>query len=297
MDAKGLRVRNFFDIEAKTLLDRFRVFETLLPNIKTKGAAHRGEEGRYIEALLRSFLYKHSPEGLRAVSGFILCPSTKTGTGDLRRVQESNDRHSSQLDIIVYDFNSYPIFERYEEFCIVPPEGVIAIISVKKKLYNADINAEIFALKTASDLCQQDGRRGPMTALFSFSAEDKKDESLNSRLFKAIEVAHSGAFFDPMLNEASVIARTCVFKYRPEHGRNNSARYVSISCKAEPHIPLQRLLQSIFSVYYDKSRGWPKKRPGFVSFQKNLFRDAPELGLVTCSDLQNYVECSNLNKS
>ncbi len=285
---KGLRVRNFFDIEAKTLLDRFRVVETLLPNSKTKGAAHRGEEGRYIETLLRSFLNKHLPEGLRAVSGFILCPSTKTGVGDLRRVQGKDDRHSSQLDIIIYDFNFYPVFERFEEFCIVPPEGVVAIISVKKKLYNADIHAEVVALKAASDLCQTHGRRGPMTALFAFSAEDKNDESLNGRIFKAIKATHSGASFDPMLNEASVIARTCIFKFRPEHSRNGSVRYVSIPCAAEPHIPLQRLLQSIFSVYYDETRIGPKDRPGFVSFRKDTFRDAPELGLVACSDLDRW---------
>jgi len=127
---KGQRVRHFFEIEAQTLLARYRVIETLLPHARTRGAAHRGEEGRYIESLLWSFLNKHLPGNLRAVSGFILCPSTKTGVQNLNRVAEYPDRHSSQLDIIIYDFDAFPVFERFEEFCIVPPEGVVGVLSV-----------------------------------------------------------------------------------------------------------------------------------------------------------------------
>jgi uncharacterized protein DUF6602 len=164
---KGLRVREFFQIEAKTLLERYHTIETLLPHAKTRGAAHRGEEGRYIESLLRSFLNKHLPANLRAVSGFILCPSTKTGVQNVERVTEHHDRHSRQLDVIVYDFDAYPVFERFEEFCIVPPEGVVGVISVKKKLYNREIKNEIVALKEAADLCRHRHRRGPFTGLFA----------------------------------------------------------------------------------------------------------------------------------
>src|SRR5262245_14818361 len=113
---KGLRVRNFFELEARTLEENYKVIETLLPNPKTKGAAHRAEEGRFIESLIRSFLNRHLPANLRAVSGFILCPSTKTGISNVKRVQHFDDRHSTQLDVIVYDFDSYPVYERFEEF-------------------------------------------------------------------------------------------------------------------------------------------------------------------------------------
>ena len=40
---------------------------------------------------------------------------------------------------------------------------------------------------------------------------------LSSRIFDQIRKAHEGHSFDPMLNEASVMARTCVFKNRPGH--------------------------------------------------------------------------------
>jgi hypothetical protein len=275
---KGLRVREFFQIEAKTLFERYRVIETLLPHAKSKGASHRGEEGRYIESLLRSFLNKHLPGNLRAVSGFILCPSTKTGVQDLERVIEHQDRHSLQLDIIVYDFDAYPVFERYEEFCVVPPEGVVGVISVKKTLYNADIQNEIAALKAAADLCRQKDRRGPFTGLFAFSAQEKDDRRLNRRIFETLRKAHEGHTYDPMLNEASVMGRTCVFKNRPSS--EPSARYVGVDCRKEPHIPLQRLLQSMLSVYYDETRGSGKQRPGFVSFRKSTFAASPELGRI-----------------
>jgi len=282
---KGLRVRNFFEIEAKTLLDRYKVIETLLPNPITRGAAHRGEEGRFVETLLRAFLNKHLPANLQALSGFILCPSTKTGVQDLKRVTEHEDRHSSQLDVIVYDMDSYPVFERFEEFCIVPPEGVVGIISVKKKLYNAEIKAEIDTLKAAAQLCHESGRRGPFTAIFAFSAQARADANLNSRIFAAISDVHSKGSFDPMINEISVLARTCVFKTRPDNGPANRARYIAVDCAEEGHITLQRLLQSLMSVYYDESRTGNKTRPGFVSFRRNTFKDSPELGLVPVGDL------------
>lgn len=42
------------------------------------------------------------------------------------------DSHSTQLDILIYDSAKYPIFQRFGENVIVPPEGVAGIISVKR---------------------------------------------------------------------------------------------------------------------------------------------------------------------
>lgn len=279
---KGLRVRNFFEIEASALLNRYRVIETLLPHSSSAGAAHRGEEGRFIESLLRSFLNKHLPRNLKAVSGFILCPSTKTGVQDLQRVLSHPDRHSSQLDVIVYDMDSYPIFEQFEEFSIVPPEGVVGIISVKKTLYNKDIEGEISTLRNAAELCRSGDRRGPFTSLFAFKAEEKDDMKLNARVFEKIEKTHSGGCFDTMVNEVSVLARTCVFKNRIDRGPQGKARYVAVDCTKEEHIVLQRLLQSLMSVYYDDTR--TKSRPGFASFRKATFKDSPQIGLVSIGE-------------
>lgn len=288
--SKGLRVRNFFEIEAKALLDRFRVIETLLPHRRARGAAHRGEEGRFIESLLRTFLNKHLPGNLRAVSGFILSPATKTGVSNLKRVEGFDDRHSGQLDVIIYDFDGYPTFEKFEEFCIVPPEGVVGIISVKKTLYNRDIGAELTALKEARAICADGKRRGPFTALFAFGAGEKSNDRLDSKIFEAVRAEHANDAFDLMINEISVLGRTCVFKVRSEHSPPGKARYVGVNCRIEQHIPLQRLLQSLLSVYHDETRGALQPRPGFVSFAKGTFKKSPNLGLVDYCEADKRAE-------
>lgn len=187
---KGLRVQDFFELEARALLESYHVIATLIPNSKTRGAAHRGEEGRHIEALLRGFLNKHLPSQLRAVSGFILRPATKTGASDLRRVESEEDKHSSQLDIIVYDFASFPVYERFEEFAVVPPEGVVAVISVKKALYISQLNRELESLRSVVELCREKGRRAPFTSVFCFSSTNDNTEAY--RAFEEIERFHRG---------------------------------------------------------------------------------------------------------
>lgn len=278
---KGHRVRSFFEIEARTLQERYRVIETLLPNSHTKGSAHRGEEGRFIESLLRTVLNKHLPGNLQAVSGFVLCPATKTGVANTERVRNNQDRHSTQIDIIVYDFDSYPVYERYEEFCIVPPEGVIGLISVKKTLYLRDLNAELIALRGAAQLCSERDRRGPFTGVFGFSADENDHHRLNQKIFDSVKEEYNDTGdFDTMVNEVSVMEKTCVFKIRSSDSPENKSRYVGVDCRHEIHVPLQRLIQSLLSVYYDPTRGSTRERPGFVSFPKSTFRRSPILGEV-----------------
>lgn len=181
---KGERVRQFFNSETKALLALYRNIETLIPSTKKKGSGHVAEEGRYIESILRNFLNKHLPDDLKAYSGFILRPATKFGNHDRTRRKEEVDQHSQQLDIIVYDHKNYPVFESFEEFAIVPPEGVISIISVKKNLYENQIENEIKSLQHAAKLCHiktHDNRimRGPNTCLISFSNRVKPKKKVH----------------------------------------------------------------------------------------------------------------------
>lgn len=89
-----------------------------------------------------------------------------------------------------------------------------------------------------------------------------------------------------MINEVSVLGKTCAFKFRSGDVPPGKARYVGIDCRQEAHVPLQRLLQTILSVNYDRSRGATRERPGFVSFQKDTFRKSPKLGDVGYRTLQ-----------
>lgn len=280
---RGGRVQRFFELETNALLQRYRIVETLLPHSTAKGAAHRGEEGRHIEALLREFLNRHLPEDLRAVSGFIMRPSTKIGAEDLQRTELFDDEHSHQLDIIIYDFARFPVYERFEEIAIVPPEGVVAILSVKKTLTPDQLAPELRSLAHAVDLCRGDDCRAPFTALvgFNWGRGTRGKKKAPSICFQAIADVHAGDPFNRMVTEICVIAEFTAFKFREQDSdEKGHAKYVKVDAIMQTSVSLQRLLNSILSVFYDESRAKGCSRPGYVSFKKGTFGDAPLLGYV-----------------
>lgn len=282
--AKGERVRSFFNSESKALHALYRNIETLIPSAKRSGAAHTGEEGRYIEALVRSFLNKHLPKELEALSGFILRPAAKVGVADRSRRASEDDAHSSQLDIIVYDSANYPVYERFEEFAIVPPEGVVAIISVKKNLYKAQVEDELSKLSTAALLCRttnEDGvhRRGPGTSLLSFGnrLDPKKTfKDWAADVFNFIEETHKEHFFDQCVSSIICLDSFTVFKRRPnsETEFDNKATYIAFDHHNEDdwHFGLQFLLTGILAGHYHPTRN-REKRPGFTSFPSGRSHD------------------------
>lgn len=280
MLGKGTRIRQYFDIEALVLLKRFKIFETLLPAANRNGSTHSAEEGRFAESLLRDFLTRHLPEELKVFSGFILKPSTKTGTKNLERLTKVEDEQSSQIDIIIYDSSHYPIFEKFQEFAIVPPEGVVGIISVKKNLKISSLKDELIALKNAAKICFNPDQRGPHLGIFAFtSTENHKD--LGGSIFKQINKHLINSNFNFAVNEISVLDKGLIFKYRPEDSKPNTAKYVYLNTpevENQGHIVVQRMIQSIMSVYYDRNKKGYDQRPGYVSFEKGTFANASHKG-------------------
>jgi hypothetical protein len=283
---KGQRIREFFEAEAQALYNRYLVIQTLLPSEHGRGSAHRAEEGRHIESILRDFLNRHLPLEVRAFSGFIVRPSTKLGQKNYRRVRREEDRHSSQIDIIVYNIGRFPLYEQFEEFVVVPPEGVIAMISVKKTLRVDAMGHELSSLERACLLCEEPHRRAPYLGLFAFGADGVSTDKLGSSIFRQIKLQSSGKPYHTIVTEISVFDRLVAFKFRKEDSPKGTAKFVrvdaidNITRKLALNIPLQRMLQSILGVYYDPSRGPTVTRPGFVSFYKGQFNKAPVLGLV-----------------
>ena len=149
----GKRIQNYWSNEMQAMLDTYKQFQILIPAENRNGAAHNGEDGRYVETLIREYLKRYLPKDLEVLTGFILRPAVKTGLKNRSRKNEV-DSHSTQLDILIYDSAKYPIFQRFGENVIVPPEGVAGIISVKKNLHENDIVHEAQALKAASKLCR-----------------------------------------------------------------------------------------------------------------------------------------------
>lgn len=289
----GQRLQVFWNQEVKSLLAVYRQFETLLPNRKTEGAEHRGEDGRYVETLVRSYLQKYLPKDLEVLTGFILRPAVKLGDNDRSRSGEQ-DLHTTQLDIIVYDSGVYPVFQRMVDTVIVPPEGVVAVLSVKKTLRDAEISAECNALLEASKACrcdeknQEARRRGPFLALVATNSDlADKQEPKEKKLFEKLESLYgSNSVFDDMIGFVGDLSAWHIFKTRPPTKLTDEKRFaeymfVELSDK-ELHQGFQFILSGILSVYYDKTRRGVK-RPGYTAFAP---KPAKKLGKIAFSSLR-----------
>lgn len=287
----GKRLQNYWSNEVKALLETYRQFEILIPSNTDTGSAHKGEDGRFVEDLIREFLKKFLPSGLKCLTGFILRPAVTTGTNGYERYSES-DRNSRQLDIIVYDTSNYPIFQRFGNSVIVPPEGVIAIISVKKHLKSSDVKKECQALFDASKLCQtlrnnssQTNIRGPFLALVSVKSDKSvKTDDILSSIFSKIKSAYSeDTTYNDLIGYIGVLDDWSIFKDRP--GENpTEAKYLGFCHKDEEfHLGLQFILTGILSVFYDETRR-NIRRPGFTAFSHNRPFDK-FLGSIKCEGL------------
>ncbi|MDE5608655.1 MAG: hypothetical protein K2I64_06955 [Muribaculaceae bacterium] len=271
MDGKS--IQQYFQLEVQTILDAFKKFETLIPSPKGAGSHHNQEDGRFIEALLRDSLSRLLPKNLEVVSGFIVRPAVKTDKNGRNR-KSDEDCHSTQLDIIVYDRAKYPIFMQFGETVVVPPEGVIAIISVKKTLRKKNIVEELDALRNAARICMKGNEflRPPFLALVSIKHDlsvKKIADTLWLEMDKAYGRPDLGLAFDEMVGFIGALDSWSVFKTRPEK-KKTEAKYLYFDHLAlgsgNEHLGLQFLLTGILSVFYDKSRSEGTLRPGFTGF-------------------------------
>lgn len=288
----GKRIRNYWSNEVDALVKTYRQFETLIPSSDGAGAAHKGEDGRFVEDLLREYLSRYLPKSLEVLTGFILRPAVKTGESGRERANDS-DSHSRQLDIIVYDSELYPIFQRFGNSVIVPPEGVVGIISIKKNLYDKDIGDECKALYTAARLCEtirsnNDKIRGPFLALIGVHSNiQKKSDDVLEWIFRQIDEvyrAKSDLTFDQLIGFVGVLDGWSIFKRRPADNLSK-AHFVGFKHESEEsHLGLQFLLTGILSVFYDETRR-NIRRPGFTAFASGRQQDK-ELGSITCLKLR-----------
>lgn len=290
----GSRVRALLGADTKALLATYRQFEALLPATKGAGASHRGEDGRFVESLLRSYLRALLPEGLEVATGFVMRPAVKTGINGRERRGEK-DSNSRQLDILVFDSSNYPVFKRFEDTVVVPPEGVVAIISVKKRLQAAHIESECEALRLAAALCQcplPDGSpmRGPFLGIAAMSFDEPpKKMSVAQKIFEKMKKAYAPEplpTFDHTVGLIGTVEGVSVFKKRPvPAAAPTTAEYLWIEHRqGEDHWTLQLLLTGILSVYYDPTRN-RHRRPGFSGFEPGRAHDGV-LGTVDVSGLR-----------
>lgn len=285
----GKRVQKYWSNEMEALLDTYKQFQILVPASDREGSAHNGEDGRYVENLIREYLKKYLPKNLEVLTGFILRPAVKTGL-KLRYRKNEQDTHSTQLDIIVYDSSNYPIFQRFGDNVIVPPEGVVGIISVKKKMKDTDIKDETNALKEASKLCKcidnsGNAVRGPFLALVSMDSFEKKKETTEKWIFDKLTEVYSNKddWFDDLVGYIGSLNEWSIFKKRPI--KEEAAEYIYFKHKEEEqHLGFQYLLTGILSVYYDPTRHY-LTRPGYTGFPSGRDHDV-NLGKINVKGLR-----------
>jgi hypothetical protein len=290
----GKRIQNYWSSEVDALVKTYQQFETLIPAPEGNGAQHRGEDGRFVEDLLREYLKRYLPNGLDVLTGFILRPAVKTGENGRERKGEP-DSHSTQLDIIVFETGSYPIFQRFGNSVIVPPEGVVGIISVKKHLNDTDVKKECSALFDAASLCvtlnsndRNDRVRGPYLALVSVKSnvEKVKTDTLDwvFEQFKSAYSDKSEVTFDKLVGFVGSLSEWSIFKRRPDSAAKK-AKYIGFYHKPdEYHLGLQFILTGILSVFYDKTRR-NLRRPGYTAFPSGRPHDK-NLGEIPCDSLR-----------
>ena len=81
----GKRIQNYLSNEMQAMLDVYKQFQILIPAENRNGAAHNGEDGRYVETLIRECLKRYLPKDLEVLTGFILRPAVKTGLKNRNR--------------------------------------------------------------------------------------------------------------------------------------------------------------------------------------------------------------------
>ncbi len=285
----GKRIQEYWSNEMQALLETYKQFQILVPAENRNGAAHNGEDGRYVETLIREYLKRYLPKELEVLTGFILRPAVKTGLRCKNRNGEQ-DKHSTQLDILIFNSAKYPVFQRFGDNVIVPPEGVIGIISVKKNLHDNDIEHEVNALKNASKLCRcinDSGQklRGPFLALVAMESFEKKQKTTEQWIFEKLVKCYSKEkdYFDDLIGYIGAFSKWSIFKRRPKTGKVGEYIYFNHS-EEENHLGFQFLLTGILSVYYDKTRN-SISRPGFTAFPSN--RDCDKrLGVIEIKEIR-----------
>lgn len=277
------RIKEYWSREMDALLNTYRQFQTLIPSSKNAGAAHAGEDGRYVEYLIREYLQRYLPRDLEVLTGFILRPAVSCGNHDKSRKEDEHEI-SGQLDIIVYDSAHYPIYQRFGDSVIVPPEGVVAVISVKKHLRIEDISHEIEMLGKASALCPHrkgDGKnaRSPFTALVTMEdkiGEQCKDlltaEQKGERAYRKLEEYYNSRtplLYDEMVDFVGSLSEWGLYKERVTTAKKTGYmlfEYDPDKCS----LGFQLMLRNILDVYYANTSPVLSK-PGFTDISNEGF--------------------------
>lgn len=152
------------------------------------GDSHWGEEGKYKEILLKKIIQHYLPQDLSIGTGFI---ATKTN---------ESISTTSQIDLILYQ-NSYPPLFREEDFVILHPEPVCAIIEVKTNIRNSKKDLEEILEKASRNAIEVlQNKKEPYSPVHFFNGIFSYDTEMNH---KAVLEAYKN-HWDVILNDPEI---------------------------------------------------------------------------------------------
>jgi len=162
-----LSLAEFYSAEADALGIKYKQIEHLI------GLSHHSpSEGTYCEALLKEFLRRTLPRHVSVDSGFVRrVTDSNMSSGAKTTLSADADIVTPQLDIIIHDTNYYAPLFRSEDFVVVLPESVRAVIEVKKCLDRSKLEDAVGTLAKTSHLLRKwrYERNRLFTGIFAFS--------------------------------------------------------------------------------------------------------------------------------
>ena len=147
------------------------------------GSAHRGEEGRYKESVLKKMIREYLPHNLSIGSWFIVSKNRE------------QSHISKQIDIIIYD-NRYPVVFRDEDFVIITQDMVKAIIEVKSKINSSgnnnlrDIVKNFDRLENFEILKERIRENWVFSWIFAYEKEMNEDRLKNQSKYNWIQLKY-----------------------------------------------------------------------------------------------------------
>jgi hypothetical protein len=158
-DQRRPTLRNFRSVVASHV----ELFRTQRDHVhKLLGGRHAYSSGVFREDLLRRFLSSVLPRSVSVDSGFVYgfdqVPTSK------------------QIDILVWDSSRHAAVFQAGEFVIVPPESVIAAVSVKTSLGKAELEDALTNLNSIV----------PLDLAFRSSTDEKGDTPIHRPILKVV---------------------------------------------------------------------------------------------------------------
>jgi hypothetical protein len=139
---------------------------------------HHPSEGQYLEYVVRSYLRRRIPKRFEISTGFI---STLEASSQVGGEPQAVRKVSRQFDILIWDADTFPPLFRADDFVIVMPESVRAVIEITKCLDTRKMREDLGKFDDLYELYSWERQKfRPYTAMLAFSSKHQMKNLLQT---------------------------------------------------------------------------------------------------------------------